>query len=93
MKVKGIGFFGLLTILFIGLKLTNVIDWPWISPWILEPSVFWAVVLGVWGFVGIGLGILLFYLVVAIIRVSQDAMIRRRVAKKRASKFAQGNGK
>lgn len=25
----GIGFFGLLTILFIGLKLTNIIDWSW----------------------------------------------------------------
>lgn len=25
----GIGFFGLLTVLFIGLKLTGVIDWSW----------------------------------------------------------------
>lgn len=25
----GIGFFGLLTILFVGLKLANVIDWSW----------------------------------------------------------------
>jgi hypothetical protein len=31
----GIGFWGLLTILFIALKLTNVIDWPWI--WVLAP--------------------------------------------------------
>ena len=26
----GVGFFGLLTILFIALKLTGVIDWPWL---------------------------------------------------------------
>lgn len=28
-KSGGIGFFGLLAILFIGLKLTNHIDWSW----------------------------------------------------------------
>jgi hypothetical protein len=32
---SGIGFTGLLTILFIGLKLGNVITWPWI--WVLSP--------------------------------------------------------
>jgi hypothetical protein len=26
---SGVGFFGLLTVLFIGLKLTNVITWSW----------------------------------------------------------------
>ncbi len=31
----GIGFCGLLTILFIGLKLTNYIDWSWW--WVLSP--------------------------------------------------------
>src|SRR5580704_9869093 len=31
----GIGFCGLLTILFIGLKLTNFIDWSWW--WVLSP--------------------------------------------------------
>lgn len=31
----GIGFFGLLTILFIALKLCNVIDWSWW--WVLSP--------------------------------------------------------
>ena len=31
----GIGFPGLLTILFVGLKLTNVIAWPWL--WVLSP--------------------------------------------------------
>ena len=41
MKVKvgdsegGIGFCGLLTILFIGLKLTHYIDWSWV--WVLAP--------------------------------------------------------
>ena len=32
---SGIGFVGLLTILFIGLKLTNYIDWSWW--WVLSP--------------------------------------------------------
>lgn len=31
----GIGFVGLLTILFIALKLTGYIDWPWV--WVLSP--------------------------------------------------------
>jgi hypothetical protein len=31
----GIGFVGLLTILFIALKLTGFIQWPWI--WVLSP--------------------------------------------------------
>ena len=31
----GIGFAGLLTILFIGLKLTHYIDWGW--AWVLSP--------------------------------------------------------
>lgn len=31
----GIGFAGLLTILFIGLKLTGVISWSWL--WVLSP--------------------------------------------------------
>jgi uncharacterized protein (DUF983 family) len=31
----GIGFPGLLTILFIGLKLTGHITWPWV--WVLSP--------------------------------------------------------
>jgi len=32
---SGIGFSGLLTVLFIGLKLTGFISWPWI--WVLSP--------------------------------------------------------
>ena len=32
----GIGFIGLLTLLFIGLKLTHYIDWPWL--WVLSPT-------------------------------------------------------
>lgn len=34
----GIGFCGLLTIVFITLKLTNVINWSWF--WVLSPMVF-----------------------------------------------------
>lgn len=32
---NGVGFSGLLTLLFIALKLTNVITWSWI--WVLAP--------------------------------------------------------
>lgn len=31
----GVGFAGLLTLLFIGLKLAGFIDWPWL--WVLSP--------------------------------------------------------
>jgi len=48
----GIGFFGLLTVLFIGLKLTGYIAWSWW--WVLAP--LWmpaAVFIGVLLFVGL----------------------------------------
>lgn len=32
---SGIGFCGLLTVLFVGLKLTGFIDWGWL--WVLSP--------------------------------------------------------
>jgi hypothetical protein len=34
-KGGGIGFLGMLTILFIGLKLTGYVDWSW--TWVLSP--------------------------------------------------------
>lgn len=34
-RTKGIGFTGLLTLIFITLKLCGVIAWPWI--WVLAP--------------------------------------------------------
>ena len=34
-NTSGVGFFGLLTLLFIGLKLTGYITWSWI--WVLSP--------------------------------------------------------
>ena len=43
----GIGFFGLLTITFVALKLTHNIDWSWF--WVLSPSIFvfslWVIVI------------------------------------------------
>ena len=36
----GVGFLGLLTILFVGLKLTGFIDWSWW--WVLSPMLMWA---------------------------------------------------
>jgi len=60
----GIGFAGLLTILFIGLKLGGVIDWPWI--WVVSP---------VWISLGIGIICVVIFLVllvtVAMIRASR----------------------
>jgi hypothetical protein len=50
----GVGFFGLLGILFIGLKLGGVIDWGWF--YVLMP--LWigpAIVLSILSFIGIGL--------------------------------------
>lgn len=35
---RGIGFTGLLTIAFVVLKLTGVIDWTWF--WVLSPVIF-----------------------------------------------------
>lgn len=35
-NASGIGFCGLLTILFVALKLTSVIDWAWY--WVLAPT-------------------------------------------------------
>ena len=52
----GVGFFGLLTILFIGLKLGGVIDWSWF--WVLSPIIF------SFGFV------ILFFLIILIIVLS-----------------------
>lgn len=45
------GFFGLLTLLFIGLKLGNVIDWSWWA--VLSPLLF------ILGCVGLALAIVL----------------------------------
>jgi len=50
---RGIGFVGLLTILFIGLKLTNHIGWSWW--WVLSPlwiiALFAILILMIGGFI------------------------------------------
>jgi hypothetical protein len=53
--VNGIGFPSLLTVLFIGLKLTGHITWPWV--WVLSP---------LWISALIGLTILAIVLIIAI---------------------------
>lgn len=53
---RGIGFTGLLTIVFIVLKLIDKIDWSWW--WVLSP---------IWISAGIGISILLFVLIIYII--------------------------
>lgn len=49
---NGIGFFGWLTILFIGLKLTDHIDWSW---WLVLAPILWPLYLIV-AILAIGLG-------------------------------------
>ena len=53
-KSGGIGFAGLLTILFIGLKLTGYINWSW-----------WLVLLPAYGGFVLVLGIIVLYLLLA----------------------------
>ena len=54
----GIGFLGLLCILFIGLKLGEVINWSWL--WVLSPLwIPWAIVLGAVALFGAGAGLVL----------------------------------
>lgn len=53
---SGIGFSGLLTILFIGLKLTGYIEWQW--AWVLSP---------LWIPLAIALTIFIFVIVIAFI--------------------------
>ena len=57
-STRGVGFFGLLGILFIGLKLTGFIDWPW-----------WVVLSPLWGYV---LLIVLLLLVVVVVTILQE---------------------
>lgn len=49
---SGIGFTGLLTILFIGLKLTGFIDWSWW--WVLSPVL-------------IGFGLFIFVIIIGLL--------------------------
>jgi len=53
---SGIGVFGLLGVLFVGLKLTGVINWSW-----------WWVLLPFYGVLAVGLSILAFVIIVAVI--------------------------
>jgi len=66
---SGVTFPGLLTILFIGLKLTGHVDWPWL--WILSP---------LW--ITAALGLILLTLSLAVIayanhRIRQEAAAKR----------------
>ena len=70
----GIGFCGLLTIVFIVLKLTEKIDWAW--GWVLSP--LWlglALVLGVLAIIGI------IFLVIALISKISADLSRKKQAK------------
>lgn len=78
----GIGFVGLLTILFIALKLTNVVHWSWL--WVLSP--IWisaSITLGVLALVGL---VFLGYYLFALWR---DTRAAKRNAKLRQARAAQ----
>ena len=49
---NGISFLGLLTIVFIALKLTHVIDWSWV--WVLAP---------LWGQIILGIILIILYVI------------------------------
>ena len=66
----GIGFTGLLTIAFIVLKLCNVISWSWW--WVLSPIWISAGLV-----IGTIIGVLLFYLIVAIVEAQQAKKIHK----------------
>ena len=52
---SGIGFTGLLTIVFITLKLTNYIDWSWW--WVLSPIwIIAGIIFAILAVIGVGLG-------------------------------------
>ena len=54
----GIGFVGLLTVLFIGLKLTNYVNWSWW--WVLSPLL-----------ISFGIGIIFLLIVLVFYMVTQ----------------------
>ncbi len=65
-SISGIGFTGLLTIVFIVLKLTNVINWSWL--WVLSPV--WIEIALVIAIVLIGVGVT--YLIIKPIKNRKD---------------------
>lgn len=63
----GIGFCGLLTVAFIVLKLTGVINWSWL--WVLAP---------IWIPTAIALAIIVIVLIVVLVKETLRALERRR---------------
>lgn len=63
----GIGFCGLLTVAFIVLKLTGVINWSWL--WVLAP---------IWIPTAITLAIIVIVLIVVLVKETLRALERRR---------------
>lgn len=75
-KAGGVGFFGLLALIFITLKLTGFISWSWL--WVLAP---------IWILAAITVGILLILLVVAIALSVKEAVEARRKLDASAAKY------
>ena len=60
---SGIGFTSLLTVLFVGLKLTHYIDWSW-----------WWVTCPFWGMLAICAAVLLIVIALAVLKVLWDLL-------------------
>ncbi len=73
----GVGLFTLLLILFVGLKLGNVINWSWF--WVLSP---------LWGPVVIVVGVILIMLLAAFISGKIDERRTRKAIKNLAKKIS-----
>ncbi len=66
---SGVGFFALLTVMFVGLKLTGYIDWSW-----------WWVTVPTWGPLALGLIICAVFLLLALLvwRNEQAVLLARK---------------
>lgn len=71
----GVGFLGLLGVLFIGLKLTGHIDWNW--AWVTLP---------IWGGLALYFGVLILVFLVAFVVAGGEAFVNWRRKKRKARK-------
>lgn len=76
---SGIGFVGLLTVLFVGLKLTGHIDWTWW--WVLSLMLISAAVV-----IGSVLALGIFLLVIGFLEERAERKVRRKLERMRAAR-------
>jgi len=79
-KSGGVSFAGLLFLLFLGLKLTNQIDWSW-----------WWVTAPLWGPIALVLGIALVVIIIAILIAGVALLLGKKVNLKEGIKMGFNN--